>query len=164
MLMILQRSPSADGATIGEITVDGVHECYTCEDVVCLTHTSDCAVHNAPALPPGPCDCGLVGEKIPGQTAIPAGRYRVIVNRSERFSKLAGRDVFLPLLLDVPGFEGVRIHTGNRPEDTEGCILPGLKRDTNSVGQSRMAFEPLFAKIVAATQDGGECWIEVRDA
>lgn len=141
MNLLLQRQPSADGATIGELSIDGVHECWTCEDVV---------------RPPG--------VKVPGQTAIPAGRYRVIVNRSERFSRLAGHDVFLPLLLDVPGFEGVRMHTGNRPEDTEGCILPGAVRGTNNVGQSRMAFEPLFAKIVAATQDGGECWIEVRDA
>ena len=164
MQMTLQRQPSADGATIGELSIEGQHECWTCEDVVRLIHTSGCAIHNAPALPPGPCDCGLVGTKVPGQTAIPAGRYRVIVNRSERFSRLAGHDVFLPLLLDVPGFEGVRIHTGNRPEDTEGCILPGAVKGTNNVGQSRMAFEPLFAKITAAVQDGGECWIEVRDA
>lgn len=158
MNILLQRQPSSDGATIGEMFADGAHECYTCEDVVRLTHTSDCAVHNGPALPPGPCDCGLVGVKVPGQTAIPAGRYRVVVTFSNRFQRL------LPLLLDVPGFEGVRMHTGNRPEDTEGCILPGVVKGTNNVGQSRMAFEPLFAKIVAAVQDGGECWIEVRDA
>ena len=88
----------------------------------------------------------------------------MIVNRSERFSRFAGHDVFLPLLLDVPGFEGVRMHTGNRPEDTEGCLLVGVTKGANTIGQSRMAFEPLFAKIVAAAQDGGECWIEVRDA
>lgn len=134
MIMILQRSPSADGATIGEITIGGEHQCYTCEDMV--RH----------------------GPKVPGETAIPAGRYRVIVNMSNRFQRL------LPLLVDVPGFEGVRIHPGNTAADTSGCLLPGLTRGANSVGQSRMAFEPLFAKIGAAVQDGGECWIEVRDA
>jgi hypothetical protein len=141
MNLILQRFPSADGATIGEITIDGIHECWTCEDVV-----------------------RPLGEKVPGQTAIPSGRYRVIVNRSKRFSELAGHDVFLPLLLEVPGFDGVRMHTGNRPEDTEGCILPGQVRLANSVLTSLLAFDRLFAKICAAVQDGGQCWIDVRDA
>ena len=135
MNLLLQRQPSADGATIGELSIDGVHECWTCEDVV---------------RPPG--------VKVPGQTAIPAGRYRVTVTFSNRFQRL------LPLVNDVPGFTGIRIHPGNTAADTEGCILPGVVKGTNNVGQSRMAFEPLFAKIVAATQDGGECWIEVRDA
>lgn len=135
MLMVLQRQPSADGATIGELSIDGQHECWTCEDVV---------------RPPG--------VKVPGQTAIPAGRYRVTVTFSNRFQRL------LPLVNDVPGFTGIRIHPGNTAADTEGCILPGVVKGTNNVGQSRMAFEPLFAKIVAATQDGGECWIDVRDA
>ena len=135
MLMILQRQPSAEGATIGELSIDGQHECWTCEDVV---------------RPPG--------VKVPGQTAIPGGRYRVTVTFSNRFQRL------LPLVNDVPGFTGIRIHPGNTAADTEGCILPGVVKGTNNVGQSRMAFEPLFAKITAATQDGGECWIEVRDA
>ncbi len=135
MLMILQRQPSADGATIGELSIDGVHECWTLEDVV---------------RPPG--------VKVPGQTAIPAGRYRVTVTFSNRFQRL------LPLVNDVPGFTGIRIHPGNTAADTDGCLLVGVTKGANSVGQSRMAFEPLFAKIVAAVQDGGECWIEVRDA
>ncbi len=135
MLMILQRQPSADGATIGELSIGGVHECYTCEDVV---------------RPPG--------VKVPGQTAIPAGRYRVTVTFSNRFQRL------LPLLNDVPGFTGIRIHPGNTAADTDGCLLVGVTKGTNTIGQSRMAFEPLFAKIVAAVQDGGECWIEIRDA
>jgi len=141
MMLTLERQPSADGATIGELFVDGAHECYTCEDVV-----------RAP------------GVKVPGETAIPAGKYRVIVNRSERFSRLAGKDVYLPLLLDVPGFDGVRMHTGNRPEDTDGCILVGETKGENSVGQSLAAFEALFPKIAAAVQDGGECWIDIHDA
>ncbi len=163
VIMRLQRSPSANDATIGDLTIEGEHQAYTCEDVIRLSHTSDCAVHSAPAMPPAPCNCGVVGVKVPGKTAIPAGMYRVIVNRSERFSRLAGHDVFLPLLLDVPRFDGVRIHTGNRPEDTEGCVLVGLLREPGSVGQSLMAFKPLAAKIIAATQGDGQCWIDVRD-
>src|SRR2546423_440555 len=58
-------------------------------------------------------------EKIKRETAIPAGRYEIAITFSDKFQK------FLPLLLNVPNYEGVRIHSGNRPEDTEGCILVG---------------------------------------
>jgi hypothetical protein len=59
--------------------------------------------------------------------------------------------------------EAIRIHPGNTAHDTDGCLLPGATRSNNSVGQSRMAFEPLFAKIEAALKIG-ECWIDILDA
>jgi len=83
-------------------------------------------------------------EKIKSETAIPKGTYKVIINQSNRFKRL------LPLLLDVPNFEGVRIHSGNTNHDTEGCILVGQTRGQNYVGQSRKAFDKLFRKMQAA--------------
>jgi hypothetical protein len=145
MKMLLQRQPSNNGATIGHLIVDGDWECFTIEDVV---------------RPPG--------VKVPGETAIPAGKYAVIVNRSERFSRLAGRDVFLPLLVNVPGFSGVRIHQGNLATETEGCILPGLAVGTMggkpAVLQSAAAFSALFAKIQRAVATGEPVKIDVRNA
>ena len=82
--------------------------------------------------------------KIKNETAIPKGTYKVIINQSNRFRRL------LPLLLDVPNFEGVRIHSGNSNHDTEGCILVGQSRNKNYIGQSRKAFEKLFKKMQAA--------------
>lgn len=130
------RQPSAYGCTIGLLSIDGVHECYTCEDVV------------RPS-----------GEKLHGQTAIPAGVYSVVVNQSQRFKRR------LPLLLlAVPGFEGVRIHPGNTAADTEGCILPGMGFAPTGVTQSVRAFDALFRKIEAAHAAGHPVTIEIRDA
>jgi hypothetical protein len=79
--------------------------------------------------------------KVAGATAIPPGRYEVSVTWSNRFKRP------LPLLMDVPNYTGVRIHTGNKAEHTEGCILVGRKRLPDFVGESKLAFDPLFAKI-----------------
>jgi len=79
--------------------------------------------------------------KIPKETAIPSGSYEVVITYSHRFLRR------LPLLLDVPGFTHIRIHPGNKPDNTEGCILPGLVKGHNFVGQSIPAFDKLFSKI-----------------
>jgi hypothetical protein len=80
-------------------------------------------------------------HKIKGITAIPAGTYKGIVNMSNRFKKM------MPLLLDVPGFEGVRIHSGNTAKDTEGCILIGLNKAPGMIYKSRPAFFDLMLKL-----------------
>jgi Family of unknown function (DUF5675) len=83
-------------------------------------------------------------EKIYGETAIPAGTYQVVISMSERFKTR------LPLLVDVPGYTGVRIHPGNTKADTLGCILVGQSRGTDSIGASRAAFGVLLPKLEAA--------------
>lgn len=79
--------------------------------------------------------------KIAGETAIPAGHYKVILNMSNRFKKV------MPLILNVPNFEGVRIHSGNTKEDTEGCILVGVKFKDGFVGNSRSTFNALMRRL-----------------
>jgi hypothetical protein len=111
----------SEESTIGELWVNGVFECYTLEDKV------------RPV-------------KIAGKTAIPPGRYEVIINFSQRFQKP------LPLLLNVPNYEGVRIHSGNTAANTEGCILVGETKTENFVGESRWAFNRLFEKLKAASE------------
>jgi hypothetical protein len=108
--------------TIGELFVDGVFECFIGEDRY--------------RPPPQP--------KVYGKTAIPCGTYEVRVTHSPRFQR------FLPLLLKVPGFEGVRIHPGNVAADTEGCLLPGRSRRDDQVLESRLAFDALHAKVMRA--------------
>jgi Family of unknown function (DUF5675) len=79
--------------------------------------------------------------KIKGVTAIPAGTYEVVISFSQRFGKQ------LPLLLNVPNFDGVRIHPGNTDADTEGCLLVGKTKGQDFIGNSRAAFATLFAKL-----------------
>ncbi len=119
MELQVKRTDFSDDSTIGELSVNGQFECYTLEDKV------------RPV-------------KIAGKTAIPPGRYEVIINFSQRFGYP------LPLLLNVPDFEGVRIHPGNTPANTEGCILVGETKSENFIGQSRIAFDQLFEKLKAA--------------
>jgi hypothetical protein len=145
MKLTLIRSPSAGGWTLGRMTIDGRPECYTCEDVV-------------------------RGEKIPGETAIPAGTYKVIITQSNRFKRPLplvfnasdGTERFVQL--DGMRFDGVRIHPGNTPADTEGCILPGQGFSAGGVTQSRPAFEALFARIDAALLMGEAVTLEIRNA
>lgn len=140
MILTLQRSPSAGDTTPGDLSVNGVHECFTCED----------QIREIPGQP-------VERWKVYGKTAIPAGRYRVLVTPSSRFK----RD--LPLLCDVPGFGGIRIHVGNTSADTDGCILPGTVRVSSGVASSTKAFDSLFPKIQTAIQSGDEVWIEVKN-
>ena len=132
----LERGPSAHGATIGELTVDGAFECYTCED-------EDRKLEDNP------------DAKIKGKTAIPRGAYNVVVTESTRFKRP------LPLLENVMGFSGIRIHPGNSSEDTEGCLLPGRTRTDRTVGESKVAFNQLFGKIKDALDSGDTVSIEI---
>jgi GH24 family phage-related lysozyme (muramidase) len=84
--------------------------------------------------------------KVPGTTAIPSGNFEVVVTWSNRFKRP------LPLLMNVPNYEGVRIHTGNKHEDTEGCLLVGKTKQRDFVGGSKDAFTELLPKIQEALQ------------
>lgn len=96
-------------------------------------------------------------EKIYGETAIPAGTYNLTIDMSPHFGKL------LPLLLDVPGYEGVRIHSGNTAADTKGCIIPGLIRTENGVAKSRDAMDKIQPMIQAALDRGEEVTLTITD-
>ena len=93
-------------------------------------------------------------KKIAGVTAIPAGHYQVTINFSEKFK----RD--MPLLLNVPNFDGVRIHWGNKAEDSEGCILVGKGKDADFISSSKAAFDELFP-IIQTKLNAGPLFVSI---
>lgn len=118
MHLTLKRFAFKETYTIGRLSIDGEYFCDTLEDKV----RPD-------------------GVKIYGETAIPAGTYEVVITYSNRFKRL------LPLLLNVPMFEGIRIHPGNTSVDTHGCLLVGFNTAKGKITQSRATFEKLFQKL-----------------
>ena len=133
MELELTRKIRTNLSTIGELTIDGVFECFILED-------KDRGLKKDMAI------SELMDMKIRSKTAIPEGRYEVVISFSNRFKKL------LPLLQNVPAFEGIRIHPGNTAADTEGCLLPGRNMKEDAVTSSRLAFTPLFEKLQTAMQ------------
>ena len=130
------RQQFDDQCSIGEMLIDGDHECYTLEPIT---------------RPAG-------AEKVFGKTAIPFGTYDVTITWSEHFQ------CDMPLLAGVPDFEGVRIHWGNVAADTEGCCLVGEEQSRDAIIQSRAAFDVLFPKIRDAVQRGEPVTITYRVA
>lgn len=141
MQIKLNRLDCGKDATLGEFFVNGEHECWCVED-------QDRNLERYP------------DAKIQGQTCIPRGMYKIIISYSNRFKRE------LPLLVDVPGFQGIRIHPGNTNADTEGCLLPcsSWKRDEKGglFGvNSREAFRRLFEKIQSALDAYQDVTIEI---
>lgn len=97
-------------------------------------------------------------RKVSGVTAIPTGTYRVRLYDSPKH----GKDT--PELVDVPGYEHVQIHVGNKPADTLGCLLFGLRRTGDEVVDSRKAMAWLLPEIRDVIHSGGEVIVEVRRA
>ena len=98
--------------------------------------------------------------KVKGRSAIPEGRYAVVISFSPKFKQ------WLPILLGGPEFnskwQGVRIHAGNCSEDTEGCILVGKNREVGKVLDSRIWVHRLKQKIVEAKSRGEAVWITIK--
>lgn len=95
--------------------------------------------------------------KIHGQTAIPSGRYEIRVTLSARFRRQ------LPILLNVPGYAGVRIHPGNTDANTEGCLLPGKNDRVGQVSNSRATMAALQKQIEEAIYQNSKVYIEIVD-
>ena len=135
MELILKRIAKKKSYTIGKLYVETEYLCDTLE--------------------PTWRDYRNGARKITGSSAIPEGRYAVVITWSPKL------EAWLPLLLHVPNFEGIRIHAGNTAQDTAGCILVGQNLEVGKVLNSRTWLKALKAKIVEAKEKGEPVHITV---
>lgn len=128
----IDRAWKKDGYTISRLYVNGeLFGCNTLED-------ADRGLSQSMDLDE------IKKKKVYGQTAIPVGSYECVYTYSNRFKKM------LPLLKDVPGFDGIRIHSGNSAKDTEGCILVGKNNKKGWVSDSRFWTNKLIQTMKTA--------------
>ena len=151
MKLQLRRIALRPTYTIGRLSIDGEYFCDTLEDTV-----RDLNKNGVFAV---------AGGKVHGATAIPYGTYEVTLKvKSPRFSTRAAYAFcggYLPRLLNVPHFEGILIHIGNTPKDTDGCILVGRNTVVGQVTDSTATFRALYARLKAASDRGEKIYIEV---
>ncbi len=94
--------------------------------------------------------------KIPGMTAIPAGKYQVQILWSDKFQQM------MPHLMDVPGFDAIEIHWGNTDEDTDGCLLVGQTRTFDFIGGSRAAFKSFAIRYCEAINAKDDVFVMIH--
>lgn len=134
MELRLERQPSHDGCTLGTLFLGDDLMAFTLEDVV------------------------RTGKKLAGETAIPMGRYQVVITMSPHFKRM------LPELLNVPDFTDVRIHGGNTAADTSGCVLVGQFHTTSALQNCAVVLHELQAEIAHALAHGEQVWLTIQRA
>ena len=136
----LLRYAHGKNDTLGILRIDGEFQCYTLEDEFRV-------------------------QKVHGETRIPAGRYKLGLRHSPKFSPVYGHDVVW--IMDVPGFEFILIHTGNTEADTDGCPLVGSypftfdKGGKNTIADSKKAYGKVYPLLVEQVKKGA--YIQIKD-
>lgn len=134
MKLLVNRYILNQNYTLSKFYIDGIHFCESLEDV----YRGDDLSGN---------------KKVYGKTAIPCGTYKVILSYSNRFK------IWTPEILDVPFFSGIRIHSGNTHENTDGCLIVGENKNTDYfIENSRKTFKSLMLKL----KDQKDISIEVK--
>lgn len=132
MLLQLKRQKDDGVATLGELWIDGVFQCFTLEDT-------------------------WREEKVAGKTCIPTGKYEIKLRPAGSWherNKALGFDLGVLHLQDVPGFEWILIHWGNYVTNTDGCILVGEAKGeadgTYAVWKSKVAYRAVYERVCEA--------------
>ena len=133
MNITLNRIARKAKYTIGKLYINDQYFCDTLEDT-------------DRGLTQSMTEQQIGSKKVYGETAIPTGTYRIIISYSNKFKKQ------MPLLLNVPGFAGIRIHSGNTEKDSLGCILVGKNKSVGKVLESRDTYSKLFSILQEANK------------
>lgn len=137
MKIRIDRAWKKDGYTISRVFIDGVRQKYECLEDKDRGLTQDMDIKQIEKV------------KVYGETAIPSGTYEVVWSHSPRFKR------FMPLLMNVPGFSGIRIHSGNTAKDSLGCLLIGRNTKVGKVTDSRKYTDRLY-NVIRDTYNKGE--------
>lgn len=135
MEILVDRIFLGETYTIGNLFINGKYFCDTIEDTVRILNSED--------------------DKIKDKTAIPKGRYNVILSYSPHFKRI------LPELLDVPYFKNIRIHNGNDESHSSGCLIVGLNKIKGKVIDSKETLNKLIAIIEPAWNKKEEIYITI---
>lgn len=138
----LIRKYRKEAYTIGQLFENGAFLCNTIED-------RDRGLNNNMSA------SAILKIKVPGETAIPTGTYRLDVNESPKFK----RDLIE--IVGVPGYSGVRIHKGNTAQDSAGCVIPGINTEKGKVTDSTKYEEMLTRKVKAAIAKNDDCFLTI---
>ena len=139
MEAVLERAWKRDTYTIGKFLINGQRFSESIEDTDRgLTQNMDLKE--------------IQRIKVFGQTAIPTGTYTIKMTYSPKYKRQ------MPEVLNVPGYSGIRIHSGNTADDTEGCIVLGRNTKVGMVTESRKTCKEFERLLVAA---GGECKLTI---
>lgn len=141
MKLTLERNFFGSTFTKGLLSIDGSVFCHTVEDLDRYLEKEGCSA------------------KVQDKTCIPRGTYDVIMDYSNHF------DMVMPHILNVPCFDGVRIHSGNSSADTEGCLIVGYSNDNNSqdwIGLSRKCATDLYEKMNDAIKNKESITLEIK--
>lgn len=150
MKLTLIRTFKGEKYTIGKLYIDGEYICDTIED-------------KDRGLTQDMSSSEIAKIKVKHQTAIPTGTYKVTLKvQSPKYSQRSQYNFckgYLPRLIDVPGFEGILIHIGNKHEDSSGCILVGENKVKGQVINSTTTFKKLYEKL---KKSDDEITIEIK--
>ena len=138
MDLLLKRKYKKEKYTIGKLYIDGEYFCDTIEDKDRGLSQDDAYAANK-------------RKKVPGETAIPTGRYQITLGvKSPKYSLRKSYEWckgYLPRLINVPCFDGILIHAGNTANDSSGCILVGRNREVGKVLDSMATLKLLYEKL-----------------
>lgn len=152
MRLEVRRLYKKNNYTIGNLYINGEYFCDTLEDMD-RGLTQDMTLSEINRI------------KVPGETAIPKGKYKItldiVSNRFKDYPQYKDIKGRLPRLLNVPGFEGILIHAGNTSLDTSGCLLVGKNKEKGKILDSRDTFTSLYHRLMWADNKSEEITIEI---
>ena len=131
MRLTLIRIANRPSYCIGKLYIDGVYFSDVIEDT---DRGLDDSMH----------ENDILKLKVKGETAIPTGIYTITITYSPKYKKM------MPLINNVKGYSGIRIHSGNTAKDTEGCLIVGKNKEVGKVLDSRVTYNALFKRLQQA--------------